>query len=581
MARSKHKPKPSRPAAEAAPLHKLILFTRILATLLLAASSAALTQLSLSPIYGSIPSARAKSLSFPLPWPGGKVQIALPGLWVMPLAFFVRMYVSKRRQGRLSGLLSVLGVLMPVLLAEMGRFSSGLGAEWGPVFVGGCAVGPLFLGSLVSVLGYDEGFVQKGPGSKGVWSWDLPLIVGCYAILDKMQDVLGGALASNIARWSGVSPFFSRFGLLAAVSTGYALLERPRKRLAALGGIALLHLLLLNPHLPFAYNTSLLNVTLQSEGYSLVARQESLTGYISVLDNTKDHFRVMRCDHSLLGGEWTNKPAGHPAVLNEPIYSIFVMLEAVRLVECESFKTVGQIADRVGSALVIGLGVGTAPAALMEHGVEVTTVEIDPVVHDFAVEYFGLSHKHTSIIGDAVEVVKDLEVATRTYDYIIHDVFTGGAEPIELFTQEFLTGLKNLLYKDGVIAINYAGDLLLPSAISVIETVKSVFPICQFFREVPQPLPLREEDYTNIVMFCRMSTEPFTFRDPVEKDFLGSPARRQHLFPRNEVNNTANGKGEILRTAHTAGLKASQMKSAIGHWQVMRTVLPAKVWETW
>ena len=37
--------------------------------------------------------------------------------------------------------------------------------------------------------------------------------------------------------------------------------------------------------------------------------------------------------------------------------------------------------------------------------------------------------------------------------YAVDDVFTGGAEPIELFTYEFLQGLSNLLTSDGVIAI--------------------------------------------------------------------------------------------------------------------------------
>ena len=39
------------------------------------------------------------------------------------------------------------------------------------------------------------------------------------------------------------------------------------------------------------------------------------------------------------------------------------------------------------------------------------------------------------------------------YDFIIHDVFTGGVEPMELFTASFLTGLGNLLTVDGTIAI--------------------------------------------------------------------------------------------------------------------------------
>lgn len=423
--------------------------------------------------------------------------------------------------------------------------------------------------------------VSRELGMGSLWMWDLPLVVGCYAVMDKLQDLLGGVLALAIAMWSGVSPGFSRFGVLAVISLCYALLGGPRKILTFVGSIALLHLFLINPHLPLAHNTGLLNATLQSESYSLLARQESLTGYISVLDNVKDGFRVMRCDHSLLGGEWINKPPGHPAVLNEPIYSIFVMLEAVRLVETESSRTREAKVDQDKRALVIGLGVGTAPAALIAHGIDVTTVEIDTVVHDFATLYFDLQDNHTSIIGDAIVVIQDLETKKEKYDYIIHDVFTGGAEPIELFTQGFLRGLKSLLSPNGAIAINYAGDLLLPSAICVIKTVKSVFSSCRLFRETPQVTPLGAEDFTNIVMFCTTSRETFAFRDPVEADFLGSPARRKHLFPRNEVNEVAQGKGEIIRRGHTAGLEASQMKSAIGHWHVMRRVLPAKVWENW
>ena len=103
-----------------------------------------------------------------------------------------------------------------------------------------------------------------------------------------------------------------------------------------------------------------------------------------------------------------------------------------------------------------GLGVGTTPAALIAHGIETTTVEIDPVVHDFAALYFDLPKNHTTIIEDAVTFVGRAQVAGPkrfSYNYIIHDVFTGGAEPVDLFTQEFIQGLSNLLKPDGVIAI--------------------------------------------------------------------------------------------------------------------------------
>ena len=75
------------------------------------------------------------------------------------------------------------------------------------------------------------------------------------------------------------------------------------------------------------------NQRLASEGYAVVDRQESVTGYISVLENVKDSFRALRCDHSLLGGEWLNYPTGNAPRLKEPIYAIFVTLEAVRLAQ--------------------------------------------------------------------------------------------------------------------------------------------------------------------------------------------------------------------------------------------------------
>ena len=231
-----------------------------------------------------------------------------------------------------------------------------------------------------------------------------------------------------------------------------------------------------------------------------------------------------------------------------------------------------------------GLGVGTAPSALIAHGINTTIVEIDPVVHQFAMQYFGLPSNHTSIIGDAVKVVDKMQMSKAKYDYIIHDVFTGGAEPIELFTREFLAGLRNLLKYQGTIAINYGGDLRLPPAISVIKTVVDVFPNCRFFREVPIPASTAREDFTNLVIFCQQTFREFTFREPTPADLLGSPARRQHLVPQNEVTNLnqmGGGEGRVIRRGQTEWLEDFQIQSARGHWHVMRKVLPDIVWENW
>lgn len=81
-------------------------------------------------------------------------------------------------------------------------------------------------------------------------------------------------------------------------------------------------------------------------------------------------------------------------------------------------------------------------------------MEIDPIVYDYAVKYFGLPANHTVAIEDAVSYTARIaQDQAEGFDYIIHDVFTGGAEPIPLFTLEFLQSLSTLLKPNGVVAI--------------------------------------------------------------------------------------------------------------------------------
>ena len=325
---------------------------KILTTIVLAALSAELSRLCLSPVYGSIAASRANlwetSLftiySFKI-----RLHISLSKILVLPAAWLSRLYLSKSQLATMTSLLPVFGICIPALQSYLFRLSS-IGPVWGPIITIICTSSPLFSLSVLNVLSIAEdlyidyivpeeaGSLQQGM-TLAVGYLQLAFIIACYSIIEMIQDTFRPVIAWLVRSWSGTSAFFSRMGLQAIVSLSYAVLERSYKRLAFFGIFPLLHLISTNPHIPLKYNTAALNATLQAGGFSLVARQESLTGYISVVDNVKDGFRVMRCDHSLLGGEWINKPEGHPAVLNEPIYTIFLMLEAVRLVETVSAKS--------------------------------------------------------------------------------------------------------------------------------------------------------------------------------------------------------------------------------------------------
>lgn len=80
-------------------------------------------------------------------------------------------------------------------------------------------------------------------------------------------------------------------------------------------------------------------------------RAESVTGYVSVLENLDMQYRVLRCDHSLLGGEWlvTDERRKQGITVSEPIYAVFEMLEAVRLVQVAEDSKI----DSEKSALVV------------------------------------------------------------------------------------------------------------------------------------------------------------------------------------------------------------------------------------
>jgi hypothetical protein len=272
------------------------------------------------------------------------------------------------------------------------------------------------------------------------------------------------------------------------------------------------------------------------------------------------------------------------------------------------------------------LGVGTTPGAFINHGINTTIVEIDPVVYQYAIEYFGLPLNHNAVVADAVTYAADLaKEGGERFDYIIHDVFTGGAEPAELFTEEFLKDLHAALKPEGIIAIvsapfylpytipppppclssksdshqNYASDLLLPSTASLLATVSSIFPTCRLFRETDPPEITPEapiaQDFTNLVIFCRASsTTPITFRKSTQKDFLGSGARHQYLVPKHEVfaEDLAGGGGGkegkegeegngVLKRGELGKVVEEQRKSAVGHWGLMRTVVEAGVWDLW
>ncbi|KAE8350161.1 S-adenosyl-L-methionine-dependent methyltransferase [Aspergillus coremiiformis] len=530
------------------------------ALLALAAFSSPVFVLTLAPVYGSAPSHI---------FHGYGVAIAAAAGW------FLKDLIQQVTNRRAVYLLPVLAFWYPIIQYFLLQQSSSFGNPTGAVITEVVAFYPFLLLSVACA----GKLVQSGLNLDrygDLAKEHIPLI-GSYVVYS-----LGEKFAKSfISRLIGSFWLFSSTGLQflvailcsAVIPSKWLLLTIP----------AIFFTLTLNVHLPLGSTTLVLKSALNEEGFALVDRQESVTGYISVLDNLEDGFRVMRCDHSLLGGQWTKTYRNYKPRVQDPIYAVFSLLEAVRLAET------GHGAHRVDAdskALVIGLGVGTTPAALITHGIETTIVEIDPVVHKFASKYFDLPSNHIAAIEDATLFVNHALKSPQPtqYDYIVHDVFTGGAEPIELFSIEFLGGLNSLLKEDGVIAINYAGDLSLYPAALTVRTIQAVFPSCKFFRE--DEGVEGNGNFTNMVIFCKKdSATPLRFRDPVRADFLDSKFRETYLVPKHEIDpaifTTVTGGQPVLRAKDTGKLYRWQDQGALEHWDIMRKVLPDSVWENW
>ena len=543
--------------------------SQVLGLLALAALTSQVSQLTMAPVFGSIPSAvnhqTAILVTTLLGWGCGTG-------WRPSWSGKVRYY------------LAAWAAFIPLLQWMLFRFSGPLGPVRGPILIGFLSCHTIIIPSTYAAsLLVDDLDLRSSAGASLSSAMEALIPALIFSFLVQLSKFL--LSERGIAVLNALSPVW----IQQSIALGYAATSpEPRILLPVIASSALL---LWNPRAVSPSQPYLLDSALRAHNWSLVDRQWSNTGYISVLDNIDMQYRVLRCDHSLLGGEWLltdqrRKVEGWK--VNEPIYAVFEMLEAVRLMELET-----PIISSEAKALVVGLGIGTAPRALIGHGINTTIVELDPVVHKFAMKYFELPNKHNAVLQDAIGWVshetRTLSYA-RSYDYIIHDVFTGGAEPLALFTEDFIRNLRLLLRSNGVIAINYAGDLSAPLTGQVLNTIDLVFEgQCRIFTDAVLSQDRDSgphDEFSNIVVFCRNSAGPITFRQPNKADLLQSQSRKHYLFPRPEMEvefplrrDGTPSATDILKAGEEKQWVSKQAESAIQHWYIMRRVLPDAVWE--
>lgn len=136
------------------------------------------------------------------------------------------------------------------------------------------------------------------------------------------------------------------------------------------------------------------------------------------------------------------------------------------------------------SSLVIGLGAGVVPRWYAAQGIETEVVDIDPEVVNLAHRHFNFP---TSIPVHVQDARHYLAESTKTYDYIILDVFNGDTTPGHLLSVEALRLVGERLARDGVLAINLMGSLDEQNFItaSVVKTLQSVFDQVEIHPVIP------------------------------------------------------------------------------------------------
>jgi spermidine synthase len=110
--------------------------------------------------------------------------------------------------------------------------------------------------------------------------------------------------------------------------------------------------------------------------------------------------------------------------------------------------------------LVLGLGGGALPKRMWHDypGMQIDSVEIDPVVVDVAKRYFGMpdSPRLRVFTQDARQYV----ATTRDrYDIVVVDAYYADSIPFHLTTAEFFRQVRRILNPDGVVAYNLIGNV--------------------------------------------------------------------------------------------------------------------------
>lgn len=171
---------------------------------------------------------------------------------------------------------------------------------------------------------------------------------------------------------------------------------------------------------------------------------EGLLGQIKVAD-VKETFGEGQLEYRflLVNNTWQT------AVINQAPY--FSLFEYVYF-----FYPIISSFPEASKALVFGLGGGSIVKKFQESKFDVKVVDIDSRLKQVAVKYFDLNPATKIEIDDARHYLNNEK---EKYDVIVFDCFLAESPPAHLLTKEAFEKVKSLLNKDGILMIEFYGQI--------------------------------------------------------------------------------------------------------------------------
>ena len=237
----------------------------------------------------------------------------------------------------------------PLILPTLFRFSGRWGPIWGPILTQAVMTWPcvFFTSHDISRRALDT-IAKRDIRSFSLYAFlALSTSVPLTVFLNISEQFLGRYFQPFIGvLWSRFS-IFVYLGIFALFVDHLPINRSKSTNLALVVAVVvpIVVFVLSRPHVITGVNTGLLG-RLPSE-YTYLDRRESITGMITVVENSQHGYRILKCDHSILGGLWTGikrKELSDRGVVGqdlekrsvdeaESVYSAFVVQEAVRLVQ--------------------------------------------------------------------------------------------------------------------------------------------------------------------------------------------------------------------------------------------------------